>query len=243
MGTCTSTARRRQKQQQHNRTASRNSIVFDIKPPPPLPPLPLAVFPNRHRQHTHSLFTDFDVLSLSLTKPIFHQTDTNSLIQLYSSNTNNNNNNNNNYNITGWMSSSTSVPHAPPRIPVPKTRLPIYFPPQPQQSTPVVYIRPTNVTSVVIPNNQTGNTKVRNYHLVYFHWIIIFFSPVRICYHNHSHLVRIIRGIHVMSHISHMLLYYSSSSFLSRFLLFSVSVDLFIVFDGDCMAAGHEHER
>jgi hypothetical protein len=167
MGTCTSTARRRQKQQQHNRTASRNSIVFDIKPPPPLPPLPLAVFPNRHRQHTHSLFTDFDVLSLSLTKPIFHQTDTNSLIQLYSSNTNhNNNNNNNNSYITSWMSSSSSVTHVPPRIPVPKTRLPTYHPPQLQQTT--VTLRPNNMTSIVIPNNQTGNIKVLNIILCIF---------------------------------------------------------------------------
>jgi hypothetical protein len=100
-----------------------------------------------------------------LTKPIFHQTDTNSLIQLYSSNTNNNNNNNNNNNSTiiNWMSSSSStVTHVPPRIPGPKTRLPVYHPSQSQQETgtTTVTIRPKSVTSTVIPNNQTGNKKV-----------------------------------------------------------------------------------
>jgi hypothetical protein len=168
MGTCTSTARHRQKrQQQRNRTATKNSTVLDIKPPPPLPPLPLTVFPNHQHQHPHPLFTDFDILSTSVTKPVFHQTDTNSLIQLYSSNTNhNNNNNNNNSYITSWMSSSSSITHVPPRIPVPKTRLPTYHPPQLQQTT--VTLRPNNMTSIVIPNNQTGNIKVLNIILCIF---------------------------------------------------------------------------
>jgi len=168
MGTCTSTARHRQKQQhqQHNQTISKNSISLDIKPPPPLPPLPLTAFPKHQLKHPHSLYTDFDILSPSLTKPIFHQTDTNSLIQLYSSNTNNNNNNNNNSNIINWMSSSSSstVTHIPPRIPVPKTRLPAYHSSQSQQTT--VNLRSKDVTSTIIPNNQTGNTKVNKYYVI-----------------------------------------------------------------------------
>lgn len=156
MGTCTSTARHRQKKlHQYNRTSLKNPIVLDIKSPPPLPPLP--TFPNYRFQHPHTLFPDFDILSTPLTKPVFHQTDTNSLIHLYSSNTNNNNNNNNS-NILHWMSSSSAATHVPPRIPVLKTRLPVYHPPQ-QPSTSV---RPTNVISTVISNNHTGNREVKN---------------------------------------------------------------------------------
>jgi hypothetical protein len=170
MGTCTSTARRRQKQQQHqqhNQTASKKSIGLDIKPPPPLPPLPLTTFPKHQLQHPHSLYIDFDVLSPSLTKSIFHQTDTNSLIQLYSSNTNNNNNNNNNSSIINWMSlSSTSATHAPPRIPVPKARLPVYQLLQSQQTT--ITLRPKDVTPTIISNTQTGNTKVNKYYVAIF---------------------------------------------------------------------------
>ena len=150
MGTCTSTASHRQKKlHQYNRSPLQNSIVLDIKPPPPLPPFPTYRFP-----HPHTLFTEFDLLSTSLTKPVFHQTDTNSLIHLYSSNTNNNNNSN----ISNRMSSSSAVTHVPPRIPVPKTRLPVYHPPQ-QPSVPV---RPKNVPSTVISNNHTGNREVEN---------------------------------------------------------------------------------
>ncbi|CAF3960343.1 unnamed protein product [Rotaria sordida] len=158
MGTCTSTARHRQKQrpQEYNRAASKNSIVLDLKSPPPLSSLPLNIVPNHQYQHSYCLSTDFDLLSS--TKPFFHQTDTNSLIQLYSSNTNsnnNNNNNNNNSNIISRMSSASSVPQVPPRIPVPKTRLPAYHPPQSQQTT--ITIRPKNVTSTAISTNQTGS--------------------------------------------------------------------------------------
>ncbi|CAF1671579.1 unnamed protein product, partial [Adineta ricciae] len=79
MGTCTSTARHRQKlpqQSQPNRPTSKSSIVFDIDSPPPLPPLPSTAFPNQQHQQSQSLFTDFDLLSPSLIKPIFHSTDT-----------------------------------------------------------------------------------------------------------------------------------------------------------------------
>lgn len=178
MGTCTSNARHRQKQQhqqQHNRTETKNFIDLDIKPPPPLPPLPLNAFPKQKFQHPDSLYTDFDILSPSLSKAIFHQTDTNSLIQLYSSNTNNNNNNDSN--IINWMSSSsTSVTHIPPRIPVPKTRLPVYHPSQTQQTT--VILRPKDVTSTVVQNNQTGNIKMNTYFFSFFLSIDFFFVIV-----------------------------------------------------------------
>jgi hypothetical protein len=194
MGTCTSAARHRQKQQhhqQHNRTVSKNPVGLDIKPPPPLPPLPITAFPKQKVQYPQSLYTDFDILSSFLTKPIFHPTDTNSLIQLYSSNTNNNNNNNNNNStIINWMSSSTSsVTHIPPRIPVPKTRLPVYQSSQSQQTT--VNIRPKSEASTVLSNNQTGNITIKNDFIVYFHWTILSFFRMCRCYQYHSHLVRI----------------------------------------------------
>ena len=184
MGTCTSTARRRQKQQQHNQTVLKNSIVLGIKPPPPLPPLPSTAFPNRQTQQRHPLFIDIDLLSPQLTKSIFHQTDTNSLIQLYSSNRNNNNNNSNTLN---WMSSSSSVTHVPPRIPVPKSRLPVHH--SSQQPPSIVSIRPKNVTSIVIPNNQTG----KNIALcIFIGPIFLSLLHICLCYQYHSHLVRII---------------------------------------------------
>ncbi|CAF3425567.1 unnamed protein product [Rotaria socialis] len=167
MGTCTSTVRHCQKQQQHNRATSKNTIVLGLKSPPPLPPLPTISFPNQQRQHSHYLSKDFDIVSSSLTKPIFHQADTNSLIHLYSCNTNinnNNNNNNNNYSnsnscsIIDWMSSSAStVRQAPPRIPVPKTRLPVHYLPSSQQANVIVQSR--NVASTVTSTNETGSKK------------------------------------------------------------------------------------
>ncbi|CAM4748288.1 unnamed protein product [Rotaria magnacalcarata] len=166
MGTCTSTLRHRQKQQQHNRATSKNTIVLGLKSPPPLPPLPTISFPNRQRQHSHYLSKDFDIVasSSSVTKSIFHQPDTNSLIHLYSCNTNINNNNNNIYNnsnscsIIDWMSSSAStVRQAPPRIPVPKTRLPVYQLSPSQQANVIVQSR--NVTSTVISTSETGSKK------------------------------------------------------------------------------------
>lgn len=156
MGTCTSTARHRQKHQQSNRTASNHPINLDIQPPPPLPPHPLTAFPKQQIRYPQSLYTNFDILSSSSIEPIFHQTDTNSLIQLYSSNTNNNNNNSPtiiNYNMS---SSTSSVTHIPPRIPVPKTRLPAYQSSQNNPST--VIARPRSVTSNVLTNNQIGMT-------------------------------------------------------------------------------------
>lgn len=152
MGTCTSTARHRQKQQQHNRVASKNSSFLDIKQPPPLPPLPPSAFPNN--QHLYSIPRQFD-LQLASTKPLFHPSDTNSLIQLYSSHPNNQN--------IGWMSSSTSIPsHAPARIPVLKTRLPIYHPSQTQASSSTTAGRPTHGPTTVIANNPTGMIEARS---------------------------------------------------------------------------------
>jgi len=150
MGTCTSTARHRQKQHNRNIGQTKNSTKFVNQTPPPLPPLPSIAFPKQ----SQSLYSDFDLLSSLKKTPIFHQTDTNSLIQLYSSNTNYNNNNNNNNNH--YMSSTTSstVAHMPPRIPVPKTRVPVYQP-------PVVTLRPkTNV-----PTHQTGTKKFDFFHI------------------------------------------------------------------------------
>ena len=160
MGTCTSTARQQQKQlrqQQHSRGATKNSFVLDTPSPPPLPPIPLNVFPKHC--HPSSFLTSLDLLIPSLSKSILHSADTNSLIQLYSSNTNNNNNSNNlnssNSHIN-WMSSSTSIPASiPPRIPVLKARVPLGHPPQ----APSSLSKPTNVTSTVISNHQTGRER------------------------------------------------------------------------------------
>lgn len=157
MGTCTSTARHQQKQ--HKRAVSKNSIVLALKPPPPLPPLPSTSFSNRQYRYRRYLSTDFDIFSSSSTKPSFHETDTNSLIQLYSTNihTNkniNNNNSNNYYNNTWMSSSSSSVVQIPSRNPVPKTRVAVYHQLQPQRAT--VTIRSKNASSIVISNNQIG---------------------------------------------------------------------------------------
>ena len=176
MGTCTSTARHRRKQQhqQHRRISAQDPLVSNIKPP--LLPFPLTAFPSCSYQHTLCLPTDFDKLTLSSsTKLISHPAATNSLIQLYSSNSNNNNNNNNknknknknsnnnkynhSWNITNSMSSS-SVPQVPARIPVPKIRLATHHPQQSQQTTAT--IRPKNVVSTTISNDQTGITKIKN---------------------------------------------------------------------------------
>ena len=167
MGTCTSTARhqqrqlRQQQQQQHSRGATKNSFVLDTPSPPPLPPIPLNVFP-RH-PHPSSFLTNLDLLIPSLSKSILHSADTNSLIQLYSSNTNNNNNSNNHHSSNShinWMSSSTSIPASiPPRIPVPKVRVPLGHPPQAPSLLSSVASKPTNVTSTVISNHQTGRER------------------------------------------------------------------------------------
>lgn len=166
MGTCTSTtARHRQKQHNRNVGITKNSINFDTRTPPPLPPLPSNAF----SQQSQSIYTDFDILS-SVTRPIFHQTDTNSLIQLYSSNTNYNRNNNNNSN-TNYMSSSTStVTHIPPRIPVPKTRLPVSQIQQPA----AVHLRPKSN----IPTHQTGKKKSIRLPFFYLYRTSRFFSYI-----------------------------------------------------------------
>ena len=155
MGTCTSTARHRQKQQQHNRVASKNSSFLDIKQPPPLPPLPPSAFPNN--QHLYSIPRPFD-LQLVSTKQFFHPSDTNSLIQLYSTHPNNTNAEN-----IGWMSSSTSIPsHAPARIPVLRTRLPTYHPSPTQASTSTTAVRSTHGPTAVIANDPTGMIEARS---------------------------------------------------------------------------------
>ena len=59
-------------------------------------------------------------------------------------------------------STTTTVSQIPPRIPVPKTRLPVHQQPQSQSTT--VILRPKNVTpSIVISNNHTGNIKFNIY--------------------------------------------------------------------------------
>jgi hypothetical protein len=158
MGTCTSSAKRQQKQHQqlHKRLILENSIVLNNKQ---LSSLPFTVLPN---QQLHSSLTNFDIQASPLIEPNFHQTDTSSLIQLYSSNINNNNNSN----INNWMSSSSSsASHIPPRIPVTKSRLPIH----PSTGS----IRPTNVPSTVGTTNLTGNIFLR---------IIIFRSNITTVY-------------------------------------------------------------
>jgi hypothetical protein len=138
MGACTS------RQKQHKRLALNNSTVIDNKQ---LSPLLTTVLPNQRPQ---SLLTGFDVQSSLVTEPIVHQTESSSLIQLYSSNTNNNNNNSN---INNWMSSSSSTSNISPRIPVTKSRLPVHQ----SQSSSTTSIRPTNASTKVGTTNPLGN--------------------------------------------------------------------------------------
>ena len=146
MGTCTSTIKRQSKHHRrlHKRTASKNSIILDNKQ---LPPLPITIVSNEPTQRPYSLVTNFDTQFPCSTEPIFHKTDTNSLIHLYSSNTNNN------PNIINSMASSSSTPHVPPRIPVPKTRLPVHQ----SQTSSTGSIRPKSMTATIRPPNPTGN--------------------------------------------------------------------------------------
>lgn len=147
MGSCTSNARHRQKQQLHSRITSKNSIDLDTRTPPPIPPFPLTIISNQHSPYSFN--RDF-TLSTSPTKTIFYSSDTNSLIQLYSAPgdyicTNSHKN--------YYMSSSTAAPaHPPPRIPIPKTRVPIHRPPVPTATN----IGSRQVPIAVISNNQTG---------------------------------------------------------------------------------------
>jgi len=145
MGTCTSSVKYQEKQhrQLHKRSSINNSIVLNNKQ---VSPVSITVLPNQRPQ---SLLTNFDVQSSPLTEPILYQTDTSSLIQLYSSNTNNNNSNTNH-----WMSSSSSTPsNIPPRIPVTKSRLPVHQP----QSSSTGSIRPKIVPPAVGTTNPLSN--------------------------------------------------------------------------------------
>ncbi len=146
MGTCTSSIKRRQKQyrERYKRPIPENSTVRNNKQ---LLTVPFTILPN---QHPHSSLTNFSVVSSPLTELNFHQSETGSLIQLYSTNTNNNNSN-----INNSMSSSTS--HVPPRIPVPKSRLPIHQ----SSSTSTGSIRPGNIPPTVGITNRTGKTLLR----------------------------------------------------------------------------------
>ncbi len=142
MGACTSASRHRTKQhrQLHKQITAKNSLVLDNKQTLSLPLTPL---PNQQSQRPRSLLTNLDTQSPSLTEHIVYQTDTNSLIQLYSSNMNNNNNSNRH----SWISTlSSSASHAQP---VPKIRLPMH---QVQSST-----GSKNVATTVDTTNQTGN--------------------------------------------------------------------------------------
>lgn len=227
MGTCTSTARHRQKHQQSNRTASKHPIKLDIHPPPPLPPHPLTAFPRQSIRYPQSLYTDFDILSTSSSiEPIFHQTDTNSLIQLYSSNTNNNNNNSST--IINYMSSSTSsVTHIPPRIPVPKTRVPTY-----QSIQTTVNTRPKTIPSTIPPNNRTGMIRQRN------DCVLLFIGQFDFSLTS----VYVINPAAILSGLQRRIRMRSSRlSFL--FLFYFLTVDLYTFFDNDSMAIGHEYAR
>ena len=218
MGTCTSTARHRQKHQQSNRTGSKYPIKLDIHPPPPLPPHPLTAFPRQSIRYPQSLYSDFDIVSSSSSiEPIFHQTDTNSLIQLYSSNTNNNNNNNSSTIINYMSSSTSSVTHIPPRIPVPKTRVPVY-----QSIQTAVNTRPKTIPSTMPPNNQTGMIRKRNDSVLLFIGPFDFFPHICLCYQYCSHLVR----------ITETNPYEVLSSFFP-FLFYFLTVDLYTFFDGN----------
>ncbi|UJR09977.1 hypothetical protein I4U23_014201 [Adineta vaga] len=143
MGACTSSVRHRKKhhRQLHKRTLAKNSPVLDNKQ---VSFSPLSILSKQQSQRPQSLFTNLDIQSSHFLEPIVYKTDTNSLIQLYSSNSNNNNNSKRN----SWMSSSSSsTSHPQPRIPVPKTRLPVY-----QPSSTTASLRPKNVTT-------TGTTR------------------------------------------------------------------------------------
>jgi len=145
MGACTSASRHRTKQhrQLHKQITAKKSLVLDNKQ---TLSLPLTTLPTQQSQRPRSLLTNFDTQSpTSLTEHIVYQTNTNSLIQLYSSNMSNNNSNRH-----SWISTlSSSASHAQPPISVPKIRSPIH---QVQSST-----GSKNVPTTVDTTNQTGN--------------------------------------------------------------------------------------
>lgn len=150
MGTCTSTARHRQKEEQpshYKRVASKNSLILDIKQstslPPPLPPLPLPVFPIHQRPY--SIPND--------TEPIFHPADTNSLIQLYSTPKPRSNFYLEQNQPMSSSNSSIPVQASSARIPIVRTRLPVYHPPPGPTTT--INIRPKST-----PNGSTTGSSL-----------------------------------------------------------------------------------
>lgn len=163
MGTCTSTARHRQKEEQpshYKRVASKNSLILDIKQssslPPPLPPLPLPVFPIHQRPY--SIPND--------TEPIFHPADTNSLIQLYSTPKKRQSFYSEKNNPMASSNSSIPAQSSAARIPMHKTRLPIYHAPPPPPSsstgtTTILNIRPKSTPngSINVTNHTGWNGK------------------------------------------------------------------------------------
>ena len=130
MGTCTSSIKRRQKQhrQRNKRRELQTTIVYDNKH---LSPVPFTVLRN---QRPRSLLTNLNIQASALVEPTVSRPETRSLIQLCSSNTNN------------------SMSNVPPRIPVPKSRLPIHQ----SQSSSSGSIRPKQIPSAMSP---TGNTQ------------------------------------------------------------------------------------
>lgn len=135
MGNCTSSDKRRQRD--YKRVSIENAIVFGNKQ---LSPVPLTIHTN---QRPHSLLTDSGLQTSFVT-------DSNSLIQLYSSNLNNNNNN-----TTTIVCMSSSNSNLKPRIPVSKSRLPVH---QSQSNRPTASIGTTNPTS--IHSTMTTNNRV-----------------------------------------------------------------------------------
>jgi hypothetical protein len=138
MGTCASSVKRRQKQhrERHKRRELKSATVYDNKH---LSPVPFTVLRNQRPQ---SLLTNLNIQSSSLLEPIVPRTEPSSLIQLCSPNTN-----------TSMSSSSTT--HVSPRIPVPKSRLPIHQP----QSSLSGPIRPKYIPPAIGTTNPTGNTQ------------------------------------------------------------------------------------
>ncbi len=133
MGTCTSSIKHRQKQhrRRNKQRELKPAIVYDNKN---LSPVPYTVLRN---QRPHSLLTNLNIQASNLIEPTISRTETRSLIQLCSPNTNN------------------SMSNVPPRIPVPKSRLPIHQ----SQSSSSGSIRPKQIPSAMSITNPTGNTQ------------------------------------------------------------------------------------
>ncbi|CAF0905484.1 unnamed protein product [Adineta ricciae] len=152
MGACTSAARYRKKHhpQLHKAAPAKNSHRLDNKQQVTFSPVTILSKPQSQRPQ--SLFTNLDLQSSTFIETTLYKTDTNSLIQLYSSNYNNNNNSNRN----SWMSSSSSSKsHPQPRIPVPKTRLPVYQ----ATTTTAVPLRPKNGLTIGTPRPMSASNR------------------------------------------------------------------------------------